>query len=263
MLWIGGDVPLIEPGDDYATLADALAADMDGEFAVDPFIAPDHVEAAALGRFMPMSMTLETPDGSMRALTPKLHLERCLLDPAAARPTRTALREAARYELSVNLAFDEALAACVASHGDEWLSPELASAFSLLHGQRASRKAAFASVELWKGGELAAGEIGYLIGSAYASLSGFRLVSGAGTVQLYALAAALRGMGVKLWDLGMAMPYKTALGGRAFPRDAYLPALGRAYGEAAPAADRAFRSALAPLPARGLLSTGQAGTMLA
>ncbi|CAK4463488.1 unnamed protein product [Aphanomyces euteiches] len=70
------------------------------------------------------------------------------------------------------------------------------------------------SIELWKGDELAAGELGYCNGAMFTSLTGFVSpgASGAGTMQLYALGALLHVCQFQLWDLGMAMAYKTALG---------------------------------------------------
>ncbi|MFH2115553.1 MAG: hypothetical protein ABIJ86_13720, partial [Spirochaetota bacterium] len=94
---------------------------------------------------------------------------------------------------------------------------------------RASRRVKFISVELWRDGILVAGELGYAVGSSYASLSGFRSLSGAGTVQLAALAGLLAESGFRIWDLGMPMQYKTALGGHSIPRHEYLPLLHDAY----------------------------------
>ena len=56
------------------------------------------------------------------------------------------------------------------------------------------------SIEVWLNGELAAGEIGFAVGGAYTSLSGFSAVSSAGSVQLAAAAKLLElcGLGFRV-----------------------------------------------------------------
>lgn len=245
MLIIQGEVPFIEAGDDWRECAEALwRAGYSGEFAFAGPPEADQVESAALAGFMPMSFP---QDGGPTLFLPKLHLERCLLDPAEAHASRTARRESGRYELSLNAAFGEVLDGCARFHGEGWLGPELRGVFGELHAGRDRRRAAWISVELWLDGVLAAGEIGYLIGGAYASLSGFKTVSGAGSVQLAALGALLAREGVRVWDLGMPMDYKLAIGGRILARDAYLPALRDAYGSPRP---DALVAAGSPSPCR-------------
>ena len=81
------------------------------------------------------------------------------------------------------------------------------------------------SIEVWLNGELAAGEIGFAVGSAYTSLSGFSAVSSAGSVQLAAAAKLLERCGFSMWDLGMKMNYKTAIGATLIDRAAFLATL--------------------------------------
>jgi hypothetical protein len=81
------------------------------------------------------------------------------------------------------------------------------------------------SIEVWLNGELAAGEIGFAVGGAYTSLSGFSAVSSAGSVQLAAAAKLLELCGFSMWDLGMKMNYKTAIGATLIDRAAFLAAL--------------------------------------
>lgn len=231
MIRDGDGLALMEPGDDFAACVDALAPSYPHEFVIYPGIDPDAVEAAAMGGFMPMAAALEEGLG---LLTPKLHLSRCLADTESIHATRTARRESARYGLSANKAFEKVIDGCLSAHGDGWLLPELVGCFKFLHERRFERKAAFISFELWiEDGtgrpELAAGEFGYLIGSAYASLSGYYAISGAGTVQLAATASALRASGIRVWDLGMELEYKRSLGAIAYPRAAFIETLRKAY----------------------------------
>lgn len=246
MRWDGTGIPYIEAGDDFAECAGFLANAYNDEFALFAAIEPDSIEAAALAAFMPMAVRFETAAGPRPFFLPKLHLERCLLDPRLARVTRTARRESARYLFSLNTEFRDVVHACVETHGGDWLVPELVDAFCALHDGRSSRRVGFVSVELWKergeARDLVAGELGYLIGNAYASLTGFSRVSGAGTVQLATLGAALASAGVRVWDLGMPIEYKLLLGGRVLPRTRFMPILRRAYEAEAPSA----RTALLP-----------------
>jgi Leu/Phe-tRNA-protein transferase len=173
--------------------------------------------------------------------------------------TRTALRESRRYALSLNRAFGEVLDACVATHGEGWLLPELVEVFRTLHDERDVRQAAFISMELWlhraDSPMLVAGEIGYLIGSAYASLTGFARVSGAGTVQLTATGASLAAAGVTVWDLGMEIAYKRAVGARVFARPQFLALLERAYNPANPSIRGSMLPVSGLMPARGVLDS--------
>jgi arginyl-tRNA---protein transferase len=237
--------------DDWTACADTLSEmDYPEEFTVSTFLDADAVEQACLAGFMPMSARFRVPpgfpygepeasidkssiqNGETRIFyTPKLHLARCILDPAEARITTTTRRSSKNYRISINKAFSGTLAACIGTHGDGWLTPALTRVFTELHADQASRSVRFISVELWKDEVLAAGELGYVAGTSYASLSGFRHLSGAGTVQMAALAGILAAAGFSVWDLGMPMEYKRALGGRSLTRKEYLPLLRDAYNQ--------------------------------
>jgi hypothetical protein len=68
-----------------------------------------------------------------------------------------------------------------------------------------------------------AGEIGCSVGTMYTSLTGGFVVSGTGSIQLGALAVLLVECGYEIWDLGMAMDYKTKnLGGIQVTRKKWL-----------------------------------------
>ena len=87
---------------------------------------------------------------------------------------------------------------------------------------------------------LVAGEIGFTIDSTmYCSMTGFRnfYLDSTGTVQLYALGQLLRHAGVEVWDLGMIMEYKKAMGAVEVTRlhfTKYLNTLKTAYAAADP-----------------------------
>lgn len=253
-------IPTIVPGDDFAVCAAEIAASGGQEFAFFPYIDANVVEEAALAGFMPMGISFDSPRGRRDALLAKLHLERCLLRPELVRIRRTVRREARKYRLSFNRCFNRVLDSCVARHGSGWLVPDLVAAFSALHAERSKRQAVFISVELWQqNGEesrLVAGEIGYRIGQAYASLSGYTDVSGAGSVQLAALGKALAASGLRVWDLGMQIEYKREIGAAVLDRAGFMPALASAY-KSAPAVDVPDLLAMPGLlSARDLLDAG-------
>jgi len=79
-------------------------------------------------------------------------------------------------------------------------------------------------VEVWNAttGELAAGELGYTVGSIYTSLTGFTAESSAGSVQLAALGKLLIQHEFTVWDLGMEMAYKRSLGSHLIPRQDFV-----------------------------------------
>ena len=120
---------------------------------------------------------------------------------------------------------DQAFEPCVEAigfqHGDSWFHPPLVEAFiRMFHSKQYPTK--LHSIELWEGEELVAGEVGFVVGAAYASLSGFYHKSSAGTIQLCATAKLLEHHGFAYWDLGMEMPYKINLGASLIDRDLFL-----------------------------------------
>jgi hypothetical protein len=74
---------------------------------------------------------------------------------------------------------------------------------------------------------LVSGEIGYVIGKTYTSLSGFssrkKCYSNYGTAQLVLLAQYLQASGFAFWNLGQPyMSYKLALGAKIYDRKEFL-----------------------------------------
>jgi len=71
-------------------------------------------------------------------------------------------------------------------------------------------------------GNLAAGELGYTVGSIYTSLTGFSAENSAGSVQLASLGRLLSTLHFSMWDLGMDMNYKRELGSRVMARNEFV-----------------------------------------
>jgi Leu/Phe-tRNA-protein transferase len=244
LLYAGRGIPLVLPPEDTDALADWLEAEYPDEFCASTSFAPEFVDSLCASGFIPMA----TGDGNGgEFLIPKLHMLRSVADPQKVAVTRTARKASSRYRLSVDERFGEVLDACVATHGDDWLRPPLRECWLRLHDGAGPWRSRFASMELYaEDGSLAAGEIGVFAGSCYTSLTGFRRLSGSGTVQLAATARYLEASGVTLWDLGMPLDYKETLGAHNVSRGEFL-ALFRA------ARDLVPRLASGPFPARALV----------
>lgn len=215
----GPRIPLIASPFDPEELALRFEAGFPLEFCACESFDPDLVLGLVGSGFIPMATEVA---GARDILLPKLHLERCLLDPALVHVGRGARKGSGGRTLAVDSAFPEVVAACVATHGDGWLRPSLVEAFLTLHARGGKAGTRLLSFELYEGDHLVAGEFGALVGGCYTSWSGFRRADGSGSVQLVALARALERARVSIWDLGMPLDYKLALGGACVPRPVFL-----------------------------------------
>lgn len=186
--------------------------------------SPALIAKAAWHGFLPMFSKDE------ELLLIKMHTARTILEPGTIHVGRQSRKKAAQFRISVNEAFDEVVR-LLTDHtftheaGDCWLTPAFSELYKAVNQlpDHARRGVRFYSVELWHkaSGKLAAGEIGYTVGSIYSSCTGFALKKefpGSGTLQLCALGRLLRRCGFQLWDLGMEMDYKKELGGKVHPR---------------------------------------------
>jgi Leu/Phe-tRNA-protein transferase len=231
----GPAIALVPDSVDPLALVRAFERGYPHEFCACASFEPGLIAGLVREGFIPMAFEHEGID----LLTPKLHTERAILDPAAVHMTKSAMRSARAYTLHFNSAFDEVLDRCLATHGDGWLRPPLVAALRELAARGQGAGVRLASFELLRGGTLVAGELGALVGASWTSYSGFRSEDGSGTVQLVALASALAGAGIRLWDLGMPLGYKAALGSVTVDRAAFLAAF-RAARDAAGTPDFGF-----------------------
>jgi len=224
--WLA-NVPYIGPQCDLERVADVVSRHYRGEFCWSSSFEPEFIGRLMAHGFLTMAQKVGK-DGC--ALLPKMHRHRCALNFQDTHVSRSTKRKASKFELSVDRAFEAVIAGIRDQHGCEcWFYPPLVEAFRLLH-RHGSAHVKMRTFEVWdKGtGQLVAGELGYACGDVYTSLSGFSRQDGAGTVQCAATARLLARSGYRLWDLGMELPYKTKLGARLLPRDAFLKRLQRA-----------------------------------
>lgn len=176
-------------------------------------------------------------------ILPKLHHHRSVVSlPESLHVSKSIRKKSKKYRLTINQCFDRVVEGCRRQHGPRcWLYPELVRVFKEIHdaGQLNSvvvhsntnrREAApvrLYSIEVFneETGDLAAGELGYTVGSIYTSLTGFSAENSAGSVQLAALGRLLSTLHFSMWDLGMGgagMEYKQNLGSHLLKRDDFV-----------------------------------------
>ena len=134
------------------------------------------------------------------------------------------------YSLSINNRFEAVLQKFATQHKYNWLKGEYIELLNKLYNNTKQRKEfQIISIELIcnESQELIAGEVGYIIGKTYTSLSGFssqeKRYSNYGTLQLVLLAQYLEKNGFELWNLGHPhMEYKKKLGCTIYPRTEFL-----------------------------------------
>lgn len=128
-------------------------------------------------------------------------------------------------QLEVSQDLDEVAEGINRLHQKNWLTPRYLKTLKASQGVDENFKIISALIR--EGDEVIAGEIGYMIGRTYTSLSGFskreKAYRNYGTAQLVLLAQHLRENGFSFWNLGQCyMPYKLILGAKIFEREDFL-----------------------------------------
>ncbi len=128
-----------------------------------------------------------------------------------------------QLEISQNL--DEVVEGINTLHQYNWLTPKYLNTLKSTQGIDKNFKVISALIR--EEGEVISGEIGYMIGKTYTSLSGFskreKKYRNYGTAQLVLLAQYLQANGFSFWNLGQCyMPYKLMLGAKIFERKTFL-----------------------------------------
>ena len=134
------------------------------------------------------------------------------------------------YKLSFDTRLDEVIEKISSVHKYNWLKGEYVELLKTLHVEnRQGDDFRLMSVELisMKTDELIAGEVGYVIGKTYTSLTGFssreKKYNNCGTLQLVLLAKYLEKNGFSFWNLGHPhMQYKQKLGSKIYTRVEFL-----------------------------------------
>jgi leucyl/phenylalanyl-tRNA--protein transferase len=136
--------------------------------------------------------------------------------------SRSLARSLRRYDLTIDAAFDQVLAACAEPnrpHG--WIDARIAEAYRRLH-----RLGIAHSVECWLDGRLVGGLYGVSYGGLFAGESMFHTERDASKVALVHLVELLAADGLpRLLDVQWLTPHLASLGAVAIPRSEYLALL--------------------------------------
>jgi leucyl/phenylalanyl-tRNA--protein transferase len=138
--------------------------------------------------------------------------------------SRSLRRSRTRYEVRVDTAFDDVVAACADPRRDgAWISPDIREAYGRLHQLGWAH-----SVETWEGDRLVGGLYGIHVAGLFAGESMFHHATDASKVALVWLVERLREIGVVLLDVQWLTPHLATLGAIEIPRAEYLSRLARA-----------------------------------
>lgn len=144
---------------------------------------------------------------------------RCIFDLDHFRVTRS-LRQTIRravFELRIDTAFDQIIAACASRSEGTWISRKIINVYQALHNQGHAH-----SVEAWKDGRLAGGLYGLTIGGAFFGESMFHRLTDASKVALVALVKHLKERSFTLLDTQWSTPHLARFGIIEIPRADYL-----------------------------------------
>jgi len=132
------------------------------------------------------------------------------------------------YIFSVDTKFDEVLEKISSQHKYNWLKDEYLQLLKDLHKNKTDDNFKLVSYEVSsKENELIAGEVGYIIGRTYTSLTGFssreKKYNNYGTLQLVLLSKYLEKNNFAFWNLGHPhMEYKKKLGAKVYERGEFM-----------------------------------------
>lgn len=156
------------------------------------------------------------PDGEIAWFSPD---PRCVFPLDRFHVPRT-VRQAIRrniFDIRVNTAFNDVIAACANREEGTWISDEITRIYCALHGAGHAH-----SVESWQGDTLAGGLYGVAIGGAFFGESMFTRVTNASKVALVALVDRLCTRGFALLDTQWNTPHLARFGAIEIPRRDYL-----------------------------------------
>jgi len=179
---------------------------------MDPRFAPELVLQAYQAGFFPMAdehgrIEWYSPDPRCVFPLDGFHVPRSV--------RQTIRRET--FEIRVDSAFDEVIAACADRPEGTWISAEIVAVYRELH-QRGHAH----SVECWHDGRLAGGLYGVALGGAFFGESMFTRVTDASKVALAGLVQRLRRRGYVLLDTQFSTPHLERFGAVEISRRTYL-----------------------------------------
>ncbi len=194
----------------------------DGDLvAIGADLSPGTLLAAYRGGLFPMAV-----DGTEMAMAWWSPEERGVLPLSGLRVTRSLRQSARRFEIRVDTAFEEVVAACAdPRRSGGWIDGDIVSAYTELH-----RLGWAHSVEAWRDDELVGGLYGVAIAGLFAGESMFTHARDASKVALMGLVDLLSDEYAeeRVLDTQWQTPHLATLGVVEVPRQEYLRRLERA-----------------------------------
>jgi leucyl/phenylalanyl-tRNA--protein transferase len=151
---------------------------------------------------------------------------RGVLLPGAVHASRSLRRSLRRFEVRVDTAFREVVAACADPGRDgRWITDEIADAYGELHALGWAH-----SIETWQDGELVGGLYGLAVGGLFAGESMFHRVTDASKAAVVAMAGYVYADGDprRIIDVQWATEHLRSMGVVNIPRSEYLARLAEA-----------------------------------
>ncbi|WP_406830403.1 leucyl/phenylalanyl-tRNA--protein transferase [Pedococcus sp. KACC 23699] len=148
---------------------------------------------------------------------------RGVLLPGGVHASRSLRRSLRQFEMRVDTAFDEVVAACADPGRDgRWITPEIVDAYTELHALGWAH-----SIETWLDGKLVGGLYGLAIGGLFAGESMFHRVTDASKAAVLAMAGYVfdDGDDRRLIDVQWSTDHLATLGVVSVPREDYLERL--------------------------------------
>lgn len=202
----------MEPPPTRWRFPDPTDADDSGVVGLGADLEPGTLLAAYRRGLFPMPLHR---DGPMAWWSPD---PRGILPLDRLRVSRSLRRSCTRYDVRVDTAFEDVVAACSApGRPGGWITADIRRAYSRLHELGWAH-----SIEVWDADGLAGGLYGVAIGGLFAGESMFHRRTDASKVALVALVEHLReGADGRLLDVQWATDHLTSLGAVAVPRARY------------------------------------------
>lgn len=203
-------------------LQEAIYTDIDSNYYWSDDYSAEYYIAQAKAGFISVTEVYKRQE----LLLPEIQFEYALLDLKQLHCSKKVAKliRKENLQLTIDSNIEEIAEHICEAHKNSWLTKQYAGILRSTAGLDKNFKVITAYVE--HHGELIAGEIGYMIGRTYTSLSGFskknKEYNNYGTAQQVLLGRYLEENGFTLWSLGHDIPYKKALGAEICERECFL-----------------------------------------
>ncbi len=205
-------------------LQDHIYPDMYKNYYWSEDFTPEYYIAQAKAGFIAVTDFYEEKE----LLLPEIQFSYALLDFEDLHISKKVRKLVKQKKLKIEIEenFSEVALHIALYHKNSWLTPRYMRMLKATKNLDKNFKLITATIKS-EDGTLISGEIGYMIGKTYTSLSGFssaeKKYRNYGTAQLVLLALWLKEHGFTFWNLGQPyMDYKMALGAKVYERGAFL-----------------------------------------